>query len=191
MFNTKKGAMFGFDARLTLLIFAIVTVISVSTMYGLYYSLNAEKTLAESKTIAYAVESYQKDMNASIFTTLTNGLSADDEEQFSFKALVDNTNIKAPYNTRWNGPYLNFKHYNFKDPYLDSSFRLVSLSNTLSTTCNNSKINRCYVFLKFKTILKNECDNFEKVADSKGYGSVLRVDNTNDCDLYIKLTTEF
>lgn len=173
-FTNKKAAMFGLDARITLMIFGIISIIVSANIYRVLTEINVDKILAESSSIGSAVDSYHKTMNKSIFDTLTGSLSADDKEKAAFTALYKNENVIAPFNDKWKGPYIKVKYNNGLEPFLNTEYRLLRLAKNASTTCNNINTNPCYVFLKFKDITTEDCDAFEAQTTSTKYGKVYR-----------------
>tara|TARA_Y100001960_G_C14632043_1_gene806294 strand:- start:289 stop:864 length:576 start_codon:yes stop_codon:yes gene_type:complete len=190
MLNIKKGAMFGLDARICLFIFALVSVLTYSVFYNLYFGLSAEKVLAETPAIKYGLEQYQADMNASIFTTLNTTYTATEQEDYSFESLVKPDYLRAPYDTKWNGPYIRIKNENMMDVHLNAKYKLVRLSEALTTTCNDVKTNKCYIYLKFKDLNLDLCRSFETVGSTK-YSKVELKRSSTTCDAFIKLIEDY
>jgi hypothetical protein len=186
----KKGAMFGLDARICLFIFALVSVLTFSIFYNLYYSLSAEKILAETPAIKHGIEQYHDDMKASIFTSLKFGYNAEQIEDNSFATLAKTGYTRSPYSDRWDGPYIRIKNEDMTDVHLNAKYKLTKLSDSLSTTCNDVKTNKCYIFLTFKGLDLDACDSFNKSA-SKQYSKVQMVSRASDCDVYIKLLEDY
>jgi len=189
--NIKKGAMFGVDARVALAIFAIISIVVSANVLGILDEVNVRKVVVESRTIGSAVEQYHKDINKSIFDTINTGLTADEKEKAAFKALFRNLNIIAPYNTKWQGPYLKVKYNDGKEQDLGKYYRLVRLSNTLSATCNNTKNNPCYVFLKFKDLDSATCEAFKEATETEGYSKVHEDTSGTDCHILINIGLDY
>lgn len=188
--QNKKGAMFGLDARIALAIFCIMSITVGLESYKILSDINIEKVLAESSTIGTAVEDYQKTMNKSIFDTLDGALSADAKETAAFNALHTNANLQTPYDTKWNGPYLKSSYVNNTEPYLNTQYRLVRLSENANSVCNDTKENPCYVFLKFKDITDKKCDKFEEKTTVNNYGKVFR-EVATECNILINIALDY
>lgn len=190
MLNIKKGAMFGIDARICMFIFALVSVLTVSVFYNLYFGLSADKVIAETSAIKYGIEQYQKDMKASVFTTLNTTYNATEIEDYSFESLVKPDYLRAPYNTRWNGPYISIKNENMMDSNLNVKYKLAKLAEDLTTTCDDVKTNKCYIYLAFKGVSAEMCKSFNN-ANAVKYSKVQITKRASDCDVFIKLLEDY
>ena len=188
---TAKGVMFGVDARVTLAIFAIISIVVGANVLGILYDVNVKKIVIESRTIGSAVEQYHKDINKSIFDTINPALVPDAKEKAVFKALFRNENISSPNDTKWGGPYLKVKYKDGIEPDLGKYYRLVRLSESLSTTCNNTKNNPCYVFLKFKDLDTEICDVFKEATETDAYSKVHEDTSGSDCHILINIGLDY
>lgn len=186
----KKAAMFGIDARVALAIFAILAIVISANIYKITMNVNIDKILTEASAIGKSVESYQKSMNKSIFDTVNPALSSDDKEKAAFTALYKNENLQAAFTAKWDGPYLNVKYQNSIEPFTGKNYRLARLSESTSTTCNNTASNPCYVFLKFKNLQSDECDTFEDQTSVTQYTKVYR-QSASSCNILIKIGLDY
>lgn len=88
----QKGAMFGLDARITMLIVALLGIIVFPFMNGIISKSRAEAILATTQSVTGAIESFIEDT-----TTVPANINM----------LYDTLPTKANHQTNWNGPYLN------------------------------------------------------------------------------------
>tara|TARA_Y100001960_G_scaffold33272_1_gene29659 strand:+ start:729 stop:1307 length:579 start_codon:yes stop_codon:yes gene_type:complete len=190
MKNFNKGAMFGVDARVALAVFALLSVLVGASLINFFRVANLQKVIAETKSVAEAVDSFHKDIHVSIFDTL-GALTGDAKEIAAFKALTTKADISATYKDRWDGPYLRMKTTNQTEYFLDEQYRLVSLASDLNTTCNDTKANPCYVFLKFNDMSDSICNDFDDIITQKKYNNVqTKAAGYLKCDLYFNLTLD-
>jgi hypothetical protein len=188
--NFNKAAMFGLDARIALVVIASLSGISGAVLINSLAGINIDKILAEASTIGISVNNYHKDMNKSIFDTLDSALTADELELAAFTVLYKNENLITPYTTKWNGPYIRSQYFNNVEPYLNTPFRLVRKSADNSTTCNDVKTNPCYVFLKFKNLTNDVCDDFEDFTSGKNYAKVYK-ESSSSCNILINIALDY
>tara|TARA_Y100001960_G_scaffold309024_1_gene366983 strand:+ start:2558 stop:3133 length:576 start_codon:yes stop_codon:yes gene_type:complete len=89
--NAKRGAMFGMDARIAMLVVAILGLLVYPTVSGVISKSRAEAILASSRTVTEAIENYIIDTG-------------------SFPASINNLFTTAPAKAgqaaKWKGPYL-------------------------------------------------------------------------------------
>jgi type II secretory pathway pseudopilin PulG len=87
----SKGAMFGLDARIALVIIATLSLLTYPAVMNIIENSQAKAIIASSKNITLAIENYVIDIN-------------------SIPASIDNLFTTAPTDTDhaalWNGPYL-------------------------------------------------------------------------------------
>lgn len=88
----KKAAVFGIDARITMLIIAIFGLFSSTVFYAVVSKSKCEAIISTMKNIDLAIEEYIDD---------TKSIPA------SINQLYDTLPAKASQSNRWNGPYLN------------------------------------------------------------------------------------
>lgn len=192
MYN-KKGAIFGLDGRIAMAVFGILSIFVAASVFSSLNKAVVQKVLAESKQIANAVDDYHKDISRSVFDSLSASVVAqDDIEKAAFTLLVNKTNLNSTFDDRWQGPYLRLSSIGNLENFLNKEYRLVKLSNTLSTTCNDTNTNPCYVFLKFDDLPENDCTIFTDEAAKKGHNEITsQAAGTGRCDLFIKLTLDY
>lgn len=187
----KKGAMFGLDARIALLIFSSVSLLASAVIIGTYKEIKYDKVFSEAYTISQGLTMLMKDLNVSIYDSVDKNETLDNKELFSFENLLSDSNVIASFKSRWNGPYIKINYKENIEPTLNSKFRLARLAEDLSTTCNDSKSNPCYIYLKFKDVEKNKCNYLKDLSTVKKMLPVKTQEDLNTCDLFIKLTLDY
>ena len=103
LYNIKKGAMFGLDARIALAIFGALSVISGAALYSAIQESKVVQAISQLKEIEKAYEQYMLD------TGSTTKYVAGDEA--SIEELVKNINTVSG----WKGPYLSYEQSSIRD----------------------------------------------------------------------------
>lgn len=190
IFKTKKAALFGIDARIALVIYAIMTVLITVSAIKMFITVDSTKILSDISTISKGVRYYMRDMDKSIFATVDSGLTADEQELTAFQNLYSKTGVIPPYSKKWNGPYIRLPRDSNIAPLLEVPYRLVKRSNTLNTTCGAANT-PCFVFLKLKGVATNYCDDLTNLTTHQKLTKISRVNVSGGCDLYIKLSADY
>lgn len=136
--TNQRGAMFGLDARLALMVFAAMAVIA-----GFYGAsrINTAKDAAlirELEAIDHALQEYQSSMG--VFYLFT--IEGEPDGRKDFKALWDKKNVKKGYHPYWHGPYINFQSRQHKKFGRYSLGYVQSDKQNLCTTQSD-----CYVWV--------------------------------------------
>jgi type II secretory pathway pseudopilin PulG len=96
--NTKKGAMFGLDARIALAIFGALSVISGAALYSAIQNAKVVSIIANLNEVSKAIEAYMLD-------------TGQDITPYGTTDSVLRDLIEKPIGvTGWNGPYINRKN---------------------------------------------------------------------------------
>tara|TARA_Y100001960_G_scaffold330622_1_gene425156 strand:+ start:2424 stop:3017 length:594 start_codon:yes stop_codon:yes gene_type:complete len=95
MYNYKKAAMFGLDARIALAIFGALSVISGAALYSAIKQAKITAIITELQEINKAVEEYMLTTGQDLPESSVSG-------RFQIEALV----TKPSSIQTWNGPYL-------------------------------------------------------------------------------------
>ncbi|MCP4355537.1 MAG: hypothetical protein GY793_07880 [Proteobacteria bacterium] len=189
-FTDKKGAMFALDARIALAIYSFVSMVILAYTINYFKQVDYNRFLSDVDIISKSVILYIRDTKAPVFSTVNQTDPLDTQELDTFANLQTSTKVIAPYNTRWNGPYLMTNYQ--EDPFLGVPFRLATLSDTYSTACNDTADNPCYIFLKLESVERSKCDAIYTFATNKDLTKIQRANLTStDCDLLIQLTSDY
>lgn len=106
IFYQQRGAMFGLDARLSLLIFTVLTLVSGYTGLKAYSQIKAQSLVSELKNFSVATSRMERDLKRRIELSLVGCMSLNCTYILSFSALSTPTPISSTYLSRWHGPYI-------------------------------------------------------------------------------------
>jgi type II secretory pathway pseudopilin PulG len=102
----QSGALFGLDARLALMVFGILALVTGFVAFGRVGLARQAALLGELQAFDLALTQYQKDMGTFYLFTLDKQPDDTDSSE-DLAALWDNTRVKEGFKARWSGPYLN------------------------------------------------------------------------------------
>ena len=162
---SKKGAMFGLDARIALAIFGALSVISGAALYSAIQDAKVTAIITEMNELGKAVDAYQLDTGhlPEFSITSTNHMNA--------MELVISTE------DGWKGPYYSGEQngsttpqtLNFKYPSYDYiGIRRMSNASWGNTTLNNcvtTAANPCSLYIIATFIPKNIAEKIDKKID--------------------------
>ncbi len=100
--------MFGLDARLAMMIFSILAIVSGYVAFGRIGMARNAALAGEVEAITQALTQYQTDMGTFYLFTL-NKAPNDDSSLEDLSALWNPDMVKTGFRNRWNGPYVNFE----------------------------------------------------------------------------------
>lgn len=160
LLRCNRGALFGIDARLALVIFA-----ALSTGIG-YYSMgkiNQARTAAFIKELqhaATAVEQMQTDLGTFLPYTLEGGSNGTRD----FEVLYNRNHLKPGYRRYWNGPY--FMPQNGRQHPRFGQFS-ISYGTAERNPCTDRKT-QCYVWLTLTDVPAAVWDDVNSYIDENG-----------------------
>jgi type II secretory pathway pseudopilin PulG len=100
--------MFGLDARLAMMIFAIMATVAGYVAWGRISMAKTAALAGEVDAMTQALQSYQTDMGTFYLFTLDK--PADDDSSLDdITALWDVKMVKEGFKNRWHGPYVTFE----------------------------------------------------------------------------------
>ncbi len=101
--HSQRGALFGLDARIALMVFSVLAIVAGAAMVLNLNESRAKGLAAELVDTARAVENFHHDLQTDIFMALN-----EPTEARAFQALYDNSVVQEAGNLRgrWNGPYV-------------------------------------------------------------------------------------
>lgn len=156
---SQKGAMFGLDARLSVAVLGILSVMAGSYYFSNYHSTRSKALSEEFRHIGMAIDGYQYDMKEDLINTIT---TPDGSNELT--SLYDDSVIQAAFQARWNGPYLDHdtpgKLYNA--PL--SAITLVKGSDK-STGSGCTVITQCYYWLRLQPIRQAAAEHLNDIFD--------------------------
>jgi len=106
-FYKQRGAMFGLDARVSLIIFTVLTLVSGYTGLKAYSQIKAQSFVTELRNISKATSQLERDLQQQLYDVVQACGAANCRQMKSFGALytTDGT-IQSGYTSRWHGPYI-------------------------------------------------------------------------------------
>lgn len=133
--HNQQAAMFGIDARITMLIIAIFGLIGSAVLYAVVSKAKSEAIIASVKNIDTAIENYIDD-TSSIPSTI-------DE-------LYDTLPTKSSQSNKWEGPYLEGEKTNTLVPQLSWTKE--------SDNCNSTTSSHRYCSYTLDLVFSNVSD---------------------------------
>ncbi|HAG52262.1 MAG TPA: hypothetical protein DCL21_00560 [Alphaproteobacteria bacterium] len=190
---SKKGAMFGLDARIALTIFGALSVISGAALYSAIKQARVVALANEFKEVVKAYEAYVldtgKDINSGLYTADNPTLP-----------LIQDDSV-----TGWNGPYISYPqsadyasgidHAQYDYFYISKANKEdwdVSGNPNLANLCDGSK--KCYAWIALRmgttssaiTSMAESLDEYFDGSDGKNKG-LFRYDATSSAYTYARL----
>ena len=187
--QSQRGAMFGLDARVVMVIFGALALIVGTTIFMTVPQIQAQSLVRDIASYQSAVEGMQYDVSAPIGEIITTGGLADIKR---FQALNDRTVVQAADQPRWMGPYLQSRtsdstvHENYGQMYLIEAAR----DDYTSLTCGS-----CFYWLRIDEVPENAFTIVNDKFDGSGEASPatngkvrwLADDGTNPDRLFVRL----
>lgn len=156
--NSQKGAMFGMDARLALMIFTVLTGTLSYFAYGKLQTVRQVALVKELTDIDYALRSYQTDMGTFIPFTVQKPTDTT-KKRNDMSILWSLDKVKTNYSHLWNGPYVDFSK---EDHQLYGSYGLTYMTDE-HTPCRAST--KCYTFIEVTDVPENVWNTVNKHFD--------------------------
>ena len=211
----KKGAMFGLDARIALVVFATLSIISIKIIYEHFEEVKALQKVTTLNNLEKAIERYVDDTGHFIPDTgslLTN--------QVYLSNLISN---QADY-PGWNGPYFGesgtFSSFNFKlfgysgggtraDEFFSYRYSNATWGGPAATAVNavSCNVNNCYIYLVLSDTLNpshsayedglmlveeyKKLDEYIDNSDGPGLGKIRMRQSATSATVYIEVYPEF
>jgi hypothetical protein len=109
----QRGAMFGIDARLALVVFGLLAVIAGYVAFGRLEIARQAALVGELKGLELAAQNFSADMGTFYPFALNKELGEDTATDLT--ALWDKSMVTPGLQARWNGPYWNIESLNHRD----------------------------------------------------------------------------
>jgi len=168
---TKKGAMFGLDARIALAIFGALSVISGAALYSAIKEAKVTAIFTEMTEVIKASESFYLDTGVNVKQ------ASGGQDTIHIEELLDNTESR----TNWQGPYLSYEKSSARNglvtEYDDIIFRIRNTtdwgktSGIASVAC--SSVDDCFIWIGWLLIPTDTANALDlkidgTINDSKG-----------------------
>jgi hypothetical protein len=105
-FCQQRGAMFGLDARLSLIIFTVLTLVSGYTGLKAYSQIKAQSFVSDLRNFSKATAQMERDLQHKISTAISPCGPINCSYINSFLSLTSQDYINSNYISRWHGPYI-------------------------------------------------------------------------------------
>lgn len=154
----QRGSVFGLDARVALIIFTVLTLVSGYTGIKAYSQVKAQGFAAELRAIAKASSQLQADFGAINCTTACAGPNCMQRDNYMRLMSVDS--VDSDCSSRWNGPYITphaIPHPNYGTGYI------YAYTAAWNTACTSGT--PCYLWMVWDAVNLSE-DVLEKVNDT-------------------------
>jgi type II secretory pathway pseudopilin PulG len=182
MINTKKAAMFGLDARIALVIFGALSVISGAALYSAIQNAKVVQWQTYFNELTKASEAYYLDTGRQIPLTSNQALDVESLWLSINDLIINEDNIAG-----WQGPYWQdtFHGTTSSDYYIRDNMTKVIASNTnirlwLRQTSDWSTDINSDISTELCTLNNADCSEWWVVAAGSGTENALKLFNLLD-----------
>lgn len=157
--SSQSGAMFGLDARLAMMIFAILAMVAGFVAFGRIATAKQAALISEIDGITDALRSYQVDMGTFYLFTLDKPVD-DSSSLEDITALWNPKMVKQGFRTSWHGPYTTFETRRHRTYGSWSIFYAQGDRKNYCTTDSD-----CYVWLSLSSVPAKVWDQINAYYD--------------------------
>lgn len=143
--GSQRGALFGMDARLALMIFTVLTGTLGYYSYGKLKTVRQAALIKELEDIDIALRSYQADMGTFVPFTIEPPTDKQERRQ-DISVLWSLDHVKSNYAPLWNGPYVDFSK---DDHQLYGTYGLTYMTDA-QTPCRSNA--NCFAFIEISNV---------------------------------------
>lgn len=178
--NSQRGAMFGLDARLAMLIFGIMAMVAGYVSFGRIGTAKQAALVRDLESLSHALEEYQTDMGTFYLFTLDKPIN-DDSSLEDIEALWNKSKVKQGFQNRWHGPYV-MRESRVSRTY--GNYSIFYAQGDRKNYCTTDS--DCYIWLSLSKVPETVWDSANTYYDGKEpRGSEvssgrLQADNTTD-----------
>lgn len=197
MLNFKKAAMFGLDARVTLMIFTAIGAISFVSFYRNITEVDTTQYITDMNSIKQSYQNFRTDTSYKL-TSYTNPYFYNVSELVTL--AVDNN---KPYTKKYQGPYLDYiltgTNNLIKHPTLnlDIAFVSRSMSADWATQAHPNTVkcsaNDCFTWLVIYNVPASSATEIDikvdKVSDANN-GKIRLKANGSNFDVFMPIIKE-
>jgi len=160
--GTQGGAMFGLDARLAMMIFAIMATVAGYVAFGRIGMAKTAALAGEVEAMTQAMQQYQTDMGTFYLFTLDKPVD-DDSSLEDITALWNPKMVKEGFRNRWHGPYVTFESRKHRIYGNWSIFYAQGDRKNYCTTDSD-----CFIWLSLSGVPKKTWDEVNAYYDEAG-----------------------
>ena len=156
------GALFGLDARIALMIFGILALVTGYVAFGRIEIARQAALVGELQAFDMAFLQYQKDMGTFYMFTLDKAADDNDSSE-DLTALWDKTKVKSGFQARWNGPYLS------RETRKSKEYGLFSLFYAQADRLNYCAVeSECAIWLSLANVPAKRWEEVNRIIDEGG-----------------------
>lgn len=174
IFNRKqRGGIFGLDARVALIIFTVLTLVSGYTGLRAYSQLKAQGFVSELRAISKGMSQMEMDTGQRAKDILATCIMPDCLYD-TYRVLFDETLVSSAYLSRWHGPYItpqSIPHPQYGIGYVDY------YQSSMPTACTNGS--PCYNWITWAGVKLSDAA-LANVNDMVDGASELNPDSTGE-----------
>lgn len=152
--TNQRGAMFGMDARIALIIFAAISTIGGGYALTSLSKMNGQATVREMEQLSIAIEGIHQDLKEDLHSTLT--VSNDTN---AFAALYNKAVLTATYQNKWLGPYTRLTS-NTHPKY--GAITITKKQDDHVSACLGDN---CYIWLSYSLVQHSMTSHMNEILD--------------------------
>jgi hypothetical protein len=158
-YSRQRGSIFGLDARVALIIFSFLTLVSGYTGIKAYAQVKAQGFAAELRAIAKATAQVQTDLGAVDCSPVCPGFMSNCDERRRYERLISVDGVDGTCSSRWHGPYIT--PHAIPHPHYGIGY-VFSYTSDWGTSCTSGE--PCYYWMLWTDVDLN-AGVLEKVND--------------------------
>ncbi|TKW61573.1 MAG: hypothetical protein DI628_02815 [Blastochloris viridis] len=162
LFGSQRGAMFGLDARLAMVVFAVMATVAGFVAYGRIGIAKNAALIREIESYEYALNQYQTDMGTFYLFTLDKPVD-DTSSLEDLTALWNKSMVKPGFQQHWHGPYLNIESRRHRTY---GNWSLFYADDNRGNYCSTDS--RCFVWLSLGRVPAKIWDEINSYYDERG-----------------------
>ncbi len=159
----QRGALFGFDARMALMIFGVMSLVVGFYSIGRIKIAKNAALIKELETLDSALQHYQSDMGVFFLFTYNTEEEENTQTHKSLNVLWDKSKLREGFKPLWNGPYThrNTRHHRTFGSF-SVSFAQANLEDICTTTSD------CYAWITLTKVPVKVWQEVNSYVDEAG-----------------------
>lgn len=154
--TSQRGAMFGLDARMAMLIFGLLSIIAGYYGYSRIATAKHAALIKELEDLDLAMQAYQADMGTFYLFTI----EGESNGRKDMEALWDQSKVAFGFKDYWHGPYL---HRETRDHRSYGRFSITYGQKDRKTLCTN--LSDCYAWITLTDVPEEVWDVVNRYVD--------------------------
>jgi hypothetical protein len=164
LFGSQRGAMFGLDARLAMVVFAVMATVAGFVAFGRISIAKNAAVIREIESFEFALNQYQADMGTFYLFTLNKPVD-DTSSLEDLTALWDRNMVKSGFQQNWHGPYMNIESRRHRTY---GNWSIFYADDNRGNYCSTES--RCFVWLSLSRVPAKLWDEINTYYDERGGG---------------------